>query len=228
MSRSVGDALIRRGTPKQKLIVIPNGVVTDRIDVPVSDAAIGEWKARIGWEPSRRTIGIVARPKDQEVVLRALLERVARRSGWCWPASTAKPAGPARNEVAAPHTVVCLPFTPEVRPLYDLLDLVLLPSESEGLSQALLEAMALGKPVIASASTGNLDLMTDGIDGRLVSPITPRAWADAIDDLLHRCRPCPTIWDQARRTAASTFSLDRTVSERTALSSPCSRLPGRG
>ena len=72
VSRAVGEALIRQGTPKRKLTVIPNGVVTERIDLPVSDIAIAEWKARIGWEPSRRTIGIVARPKDQDVVLRAL------------------------------------------------------------------------------------------------------------------------------------------------------------
>jgi hypothetical protein len=36
---------------------------------------------------------------------------------------------------------LALPFTPDVRPLYDLLEVVLLPSRSEGLSQSLLEAM---------------------------------------------------------------------------------------
>ena len=79
----------------------------------------------------------------------------------------------AGREVPERHAVVCLPFTPDVRPLYDLLDLVMLPSHSEGLSQAFLEAMALGKPVIASASTGNLDLVTDNQNGRLVPPRDP-------------------------------------------------------
>ena len=82
------------------------------------------------------------------------------------------------------HAVVCVPFTSQVRALYDLLELVLLPSHSEGLSQALLEAMALGKPVIASAATGNLEVMTDGLDGRLVDPTAPVAWARAIEALL--------------------------------------------
>src|SRR6185503_10381055 len=184
VSRAVGEALIRRGTPRRKLTVIPNGVVTERIDAPVTEAALDQWKKAIGWEPSRRTIGIVARPKDQAVVLRALeavrtpvrlvLAGVAPQS----------PLGQLASKVAAPHAVVCLPFTSEVRPLYDLLDLVLLPSHSEGLSQSLLEAMALGKPVIASAASGNLDLVTDGVDGRLVPPLVPIAWAATIEQLL--------------------------------------------
>ncbi|MEO8088660.1 MAG: glycosyltransferase family 4 protein, partial [Gemmatimonadales bacterium] len=136
VSRAVGEALIRRGTPERKLTVIPNGVVTARIDVPVSDTAIGEWKVRIGWEQGRRTIGIIARPKDQEVVLRALAEvRTPVRLVLAGVEPQSR-LGQLAGTVAAPHAVVCIPFISEVRPLYDLLDLVMLPSESEGLSQA--------------------------------------------------------------------------------------------
>jgi len=211
VSRAVGDALLRRGTPKRKLTVIPNGVVTARIDVPVSAAAMDEWKARIGWEPGRRTIGIVARPKDQEVVLRALRDvRTPVRLVLAGVDPQSR-LGRLAGSVAAPHPVVCIPFTPEVRPLYDLLDLVMLPSESEGLSQALLEAMALGKPVIASASTGNLDLIRDGVDGRLVPPQAPGAWAAAIDELLTDTELARCLGTAARRTARETFGLARTV-----------------
>ena len=217
VSRSVAEALVRRGTPRQKLSVIPNGVVLSRIDVTVGQSAIDEWKRRIGWEPVRRTIGIVARPKDQEVVLQALqsvrtpvllvLAGVEPRSR----------LGQSASAVTAPHAVVCIPFTPEVRPLYELLELVLLPSRSEGLSQALLEAMALGKPVIASASTGNLDLVTDGVDGRLVPPMEPTAWAAAIDELLTDAALARQLGTSARRTARESFGLERTVLSTTQL-----------
>jgi glycosyltransferase involved in cell wall biosynthesis len=211
VSRAVGEALIRRGTPRRKLTVIPNGVVTERIDTPVTEAALDQWKRAIGWEPSRRTIGIVARAKDQAVVLRALeavrtpvrlvLAGIAPQS----------PLGQLAGKVAAPHAVVCLPFTPEVRPLYDLLDLVLLPSHSEGLSQSLLEAMALGKPVIASAASGNLDLVTDGVDGRLVPPLVPMAWAATIEQLLADGGSAHRMGSAARHTARERFGLERTV-----------------
>jgi len=211
VSRAVGEALIRRGTPHWKLTIIPNGVVTERLDLPVSDAALDQWKARIGWESSRRTIGVLARPKDQEVVLRAL---PAVRTPVRLVLAGVEPQsrlGQLGDTVGGRHAVVCLPFTSEVRPLYDLLDLVMLPSHSEGLSQSLLEAMALGKPVIASAATGNLDLVTDGVDGRLVAPMASQAWAAAIDELLTDAALAGRLSAAARHTARDRFGLERTV-----------------
>ena len=211
VSRAVGEALVRRGIPRKKLAVIPNGVVTDRIDVPVTSAAVQEWKRRIGWNPGQRVIGVVARPKDQHVVLRALAEvRTPVRlvlAGVEPGSSLAKLAA----IVPDPHTVICLPFTSDVRPLYELLDLVLLPSRSEGLSQALLEGMALGRPVIASAATGNLEVVTDGVNGRLVAPLDARAWALAIEDLLTVPEQASRLAAAGRQTARVTFALEHTV-----------------
>jgi glycosyltransferase involved in cell wall biosynthesis len=215
VSPSVGESLLRRGTPRSKLVVIPNGLVTDRVDCPMPVTAIEDWRARISWEPWRRTIGIVARPKDQAVVIRALEHvRVPVRLVLAG-VDPASQLGRLGARVPERHAVVCLPFTADIRPLYELLELALLPSRSEGLSQALLEAMALGKPVIASASTGNRDLITDRIDGRLVPPMAPRMWAEAIEELLSDAKLARELGAAARRTARVTFALERTV-ERTA------------
>jgi glycosyltransferase involved in cell wall biosynthesis len=215
VSRSVGDALVRRGIPRRKLSVIPNGVVTSRLDVPIAPAELERWKARIAWAPSRRTIGIVARPKDQHVVLAAL--RVVRNPVRLVLAGVDPGSDLARlaSKVPPRHAVVCLPYSSDIRPLYDLLELVLLPSRSEGLSQGLLEAMALEKPVIASAATGNLDLITDGVDGRLVPPLQPGAWAHATDKVLESPELARRLAAAGSHTARVTFSLEHTV-ERTA------------
>lgn len=211
VSRAVGEALVRRGTPRKKLTVIPNGLVAERIDVPVTSAAVQQWKQRIGWNPGQRTIGVVARPKDQHVVLRALAQvRTPVRlvlAGVEPGSSLAKLAA----AVPEPHAVVCLPFTSDVRPLYELLELVLLPSRSEGLSQALLEGMALGKPVIASAATSNLEVVTDRVNGRLVAPLDARAWALAIEELLGVPEQASRLAAAARETARVTFALEHTV-----------------
>jgi glycosyltransferase involved in cell wall biosynthesis len=211
VSHAVGEALVRRGTSRAKLAVIPNGLVTERVDRPVTAAAIEEWRERIGWEPSRRTIGIVARPKDQAIVLRAL-EQVSIPVRLVL-AGVEPDRRLSRMVETAParHAVVCVPFTPQVRPLYDLLELVLLPSRSEGLSQALLEAMALGKAVIASAATGNLEVITDGADGRLVDPLAPASWARAIEVLLSQPAEAARLGTAARHTARVRYSLDRTI-----------------
>jgi glycosyltransferase involved in cell wall biosynthesis len=215
VSRAVAEALARRGTPRRKLSVIPNGVVTERIDRTVDPAEQDAWRRRIAWEPSRRTIGVVARPKDQQVLLRGL---DAVRTPVRLVLAGVDPdseLGRLAAGVTARHAIVCLPFSPDIRGLYDLLELVLLPSRSEGLSQGLLEAMALGKPVIASAATGNLDLITDGVDGRLVSPLRPEAWAAAVDELLTQPKLAGRLGAAGRHTARVTFSLEHTV-ERTA------------
>jgi glycosyltransferase involved in cell wall biosynthesis len=214
VSHAVGEALVRRGTRRSKLAIIPNGVVLDRIDVPISPVALEEWKGRIGWEASRRTIGVVARPKDQEVVIRALdLVNTPVRLvlAGVHPASA---LGLLSQGVPSRHAVICLPFTSDVRPLYELLELALLPSRMEGLSQALLEAMALGKPVIASAATGNLELLSDGQNGRLVPPREPAAWASAIEELLSDRIMAGRLGALARTTAREEFSMARTI-ERT-------------
>jgi glycosyltransferase involved in cell wall biosynthesis len=212
VSRAVGEALVQRGTPRRKLTVIPNGLVTERIDQPVSAEDLDDWRRRIAWDPYRRTIGIVSRPKDQEIVLRALkLVRTPVRLVLAGVDPTSQ-LGKAGGRVPDRHAVVCVPFRPDVRALYELLELVLLPSRSEGLSQALLEAMGLGKPVIASAATGNLEVVTDGVDGWLVRPLDPSAWAQAIDALLNDSALAARLAGAARGTARERFSLQHTIS----------------
>src|SRR3954447_6408130 len=214
VSRQVAEALRRRGTGRKKLVVIPNGLILSRVDGPVTTAQIDEWRDRIGWELSRPTLGIIARRKDQDVVIEALgqVSTPVRLVMVGLPPDARLTRLLAR--LPARHTAVLLPFTTEVRPLYELLTLVLLPSRMEGLSQSLLEAMALGKPVVASAAGGNLDLITDGTNGRLVPPRNSSAWAGVIEELLSNPAAAKRLGEAARYTARTEYTLERTV-ERT-------------
>ena len=214
VSSAVAEALIRRGTPRAKVVVVPNGLVSARVDLPVSDGDRDRWRQMIGWDAGHRTVGIVSRRKDQHVVLRAL-EHVAAPVRLVLAGLDSAGLAEAIARVPARHAVVCLPFSAEIRPLYDLLDLVLLPSRMEGFSQSLLEAMALGKVVVASAAGGNLDLVEDGVNGCLVPPLEATAWGAAIERLLADRELCARLGAAARRTAREVYPLDRTV-ERTA------------
>jgi glycosyltransferase involved in cell wall biosynthesis len=233
VSRAVAAGLERRGTPASKLVVVPNGLVTERVDAPVAREAVAAWRARIGWTHERRTIGIVARVKDQMVVLRAL-SRVRTPVRLVLAGLEADgPIARAAREVPPPHAAVVLPFSDDVRPLYDLLEAVLLPSRIEGLSQALLEAMALGKPVLASNAGGNSDLIASESDGLLIPPLDAAAWAAAIDRVLGDPDLAARLGGAARHTARETFSLDRTVTRtlavyRSVLGSPLARPPHAG
>src|SRR5262249_56746103 len=67
----------------------------------------------------------------------------------------------------------------DVRPVLAAMDVFVLPSRAEGMSNALLEAMAAGRPVVATAVGGNTEVVTDGETGLLVPPANPAAIARA-------------------------------------------------
>jgi glycosyltransferase involved in cell wall biosynthesis len=210
LSDAMVAPLVQTGLRRRLIEVIPNGVLLDRIDQPVSEAQRSDWRNRIGWRPDRRIAGIVARPKDQQVVLEALtlvqtpLHLVlAGLDG----AALTRPLPP----IPARHAVVRLPFDPAIRPLYDLLELVLHPSRRDALPQAVLEALALEKPVIASDATGNAEIVRHEVDGLLVPPDDPVAWAAAIDRLLGDPALAARLGASGRRRAREDFAFARTI-----------------
>ena len=92
----------------------------------------------------------------------------------------------------------------EVRDYLARITVACLSSLSEGLPNAILEYMAAGLPVVATAVGGNHELIVDGVNGRLVRDRTPEAFAAAITGLLQ---------DDARRAAMGRKGLERAQSE---------------
>ena len=73
-----------------------------------------------------------------------------------------------------------LGYRTDINRLCNSADVFILPSLQEGLSVALMEAMACAKPIIASKIRGNVDLIDDNIGGILVEPTDVAGFADAI------------------------------------------------
>jgi glycosyltransferase involved in cell wall biosynthesis len=81
------------------------------------------------------------------------------------------------------HYLGGVPYS-EVRPLLEASDIFVFPTYSEMMPRAVIEAMAAGKPVIASAVDGILDLIQDRKTGILVQPGDPAELADKICELI--------------------------------------------
>lgn len=92
-------------------------------------------------------------------------------------------------------------------------DLFVLPSHEEGLSLALLEAMAAGLPIVASDIPGNRLAIRSGNEGILVPPGDPATLADAIESALADPARAAVLGAAARRRAQADFSLDRMVDD---------------
>lgn len=90
-------------------------------------------------------------------------------------------------------------------------DLFVLPSLEEGMSLAVLEAMAAGLPVVATNIPANQAIVEENVSGRLVPPRDGERLAGAVIDLLADGPAAESLGQAARRQASERFSLDRTL-----------------
>lgn len=113
--------------------------------------------------------------------------------------------------------VVFLGRRDDTRELLAALDLTVLPSHSEGMSNVLLEAMAMARPIVATAVGGNPELLKHDVTGLLVPPREPAALAEAMTSLLLDRARAARLGREARRVAETRFSLREMVSRYEAL-----------
>jgi len=101
-------------------------------------------------------------------------------------------------------------FEPEVRDLLSISTALVHPSHSEGFGLAILEAMAVGLPVVATLCGGPEELIEDGVSGLLVPPQNPPALAAALRRVLVDPATARRL-GAAAATRARAFSLEATT-----------------
>jgi glycosyltransferase involved in cell wall biosynthesis len=213
---AVSSLLARRmaatiGFPVDRIRIIRNGVDLERF------GGIDRSEARrlLGLDPAALLVGTVGRlvpVKDHATLLHAVAHLASR--GLCCDVVIAG-EGPLRNATAAlagqlglGSRVQLLGHRPDVERVLAALDLFVLPSRSEGLSNTILEAMASRLPVVATRVGGAEELVDDGATGLLVPPAEPAALADALGRLLAAPARRQAMGAAARRRTEREFGLD--------------------
>ncbi len=112
--------------------------------------------------------------------------------------------------------VLCGPIR-QIPGLLKVCDVFYLPSRSEGLSNALLEAMACRLPCIANQVGGNPELIQSGRNGFLIPPDAPAIAADRILTLLRDRRLARRMGEEGRRMVEAHFTVQAMVRRMTAL-----------
>ena len=214
VSSAVARALARRWHPLARLRIVPNGIDLARVDAEPDDAEVAAARASLGDVGDRQVVAVISRRKDQDVLLAAL---PAVQTPVLLACVGIDADGGLRALAAAlpeRHRVAFIPFVSRPLAYYRIAAVAALPSRIEGLSQSLLEAMALGLPVVASDAGGNADLIRDGRTGLLVPPLDPAAWASALDRLLGAPEPAAGIAAAGRTLVRGEFTIER-AAERT-------------
>lgn len=104
----------------------------------------------------------------------------------------------------------------DVQRMMAAMDIITLPSCYEACSMAIIEAMAVGKPVVATRAGGNPELVQDGETGLLIER-TPEALADALISILDDAKRRKSMGEAAHLVAKARFSASIMVSQIEAL-----------
>ena len=129
------------------------------------------------------------------------------------------------QELGLAHSVHFFGSMNDVPEFLGRLEIAVLCSRSEGLSNALLEYMAAGRAVVATAVGGNVELIENGVHGLLVPPGDPVRLAAAIVRLLTDEALARRLGESARRRVEQRFSMEVKTRE---LQDFYRRLLGRG
>jgi glycosyltransferase involved in cell wall biosynthesis len=183
VSESVAAALRSAGV---EAVVIPNGVrVPDEVGPPAEPAEL-LYAGRLA--PEKNVDTLVEAVGDLNLVVAG--------------------DGPLRERV--PNALGSVPHA-EVERLLERATVVVAPCETEGFGLAAAEAMAFGRPVVAAAGGGLLDLVADGETGLLVPPRDAPALRAAVERLLADPQLRDRLGRAARASASRRFGWDGVI-----------------
>jgi len=222
------------GIRPDKVVQIYNGVAQDRFvpcTLPAGDTATSASVGRVAVKgmpagfcdaPGCRVLGTVGRlaaVKDQRTLLLALAELLdaspqQRDILRCILVGD----GPERQalqtliaELGLQHCVWMAGDRDDIPELLASMDVFVLPSLGEGISNTVLEAMASGLPVVATRVGGNPELVEDGVTGLLVPVGDVTALANALQTLIDDPAQCEQMAHAAVRRVQRDFDWERTV-----------------
>ena len=213
----------REWTSPKKIIIVYNGVQFNDNSINVDNNEINNIKKTLGIDSSNIVVGTLGafRPiKGQTFLVKAIAEVVKKYNN-----IVVLFVGSRDTDyfVEVEQLVKRFKLEKHVRfvghqeeaiKILSIFDIYICSSVSEGFSNAILEAMMAGKPVIASNSGGNSEVVVDNITGLLIPPCNPKAIANALEVLLMNSGKMKSMGVECRLLVSKKFMLKNMI-ERT-------------
>jgi glycosyltransferase involved in cell wall biosynthesis len=189
VSRQMWDAVSGDGFRPGQLRLLHNAIVIEKYRRTGQTGFLAQILGRPVEGPVLSCIGRLSAEKGQMdlieaiALVRAAGEHVSLVLAGDGPARSAIEARVRELQLSA--TVHFAGYVDQPHRVLEETDLSVLPSHTEGLPNAALEALAMNVPLLATNVGGTPEVVADGETGRLVEPRSPRALADGIIDFLH-------------------------------------------
>jgi glycosyltransferase involved in cell wall biosynthesis len=220
VSQEVCEAEIRHSrTDPSKVIVIPNGVQIEAF-TGVSQAKVEALGQELGIHPGAPVIGTVARFDEQKGHIYLLdatvkiLQQLPNTKVLLVGGGPLRPQMEDKAEaLGLSDSIIFAGIRYDIPEILALLDLFVLSSLWEGLPIAILEAMAAGRPIVATRVGGVPEAVVDGVTGLLVPPRDPVALADAVTRLLRRPGLCRQMGQAGQERASQYYSVESMVEQ---------------
>lgn len=204
-AQAAADRLGRERVAQRKIAVVPNGLDIER------------FTPRAVRLPVRR-VAMVAnlRPeKGHDVLIQAaaliLAEFSDARFELIGSGTEQRRLMALADERGVSHAVAFVGHSDAIPERLAAADAFVLPTRSDALPNAVLEAMAAGLPVVATAVGGIVEVIDDGVTGLLVPPGDPRALADALGRLMEDGELATRLGAAGRRHVLGHYSFERMV-----------------
>ena len=223
VSTAIREGIVNvAGIPREHIRVIHNGLDLQRLPRPnFTNPAAGP--THIWRTPVIGTLGHLSEKKGQRVFLQAVKLLMERGLDAEFVVLGDGPDRMALRNLADELNVTRrVTFTPQtVSGQLTQLDILVEPSLQEGLGVSVMQAMAMGVPVVANGVGGLYDLIEDGVTGVMVPAADPAALADAIWRLLNNPGERMEMAKQAREMIEKEFSAELVAQRLTAYYRDC-------
>jgi glycosyltransferase involved in cell wall biosynthesis len=212
----VGEILQKLGFPASKLVRIYNGISVKHLD----GSQRMHLKEELGLRNDAKLIGMVAnirQSKGYEYFIRAAKQVCAADPNVHFVAvgdidqELAQPLWSLLEELKLRDRVHFLGFREDVPEILEDLDVFVLSSTSEGFPLVLLEAMAAGKPVVATRCGGPQEVLSDTRTGYLVPVADAQELAARISELLAQPEHAAALGANARTRVQAEFSVEQMI-----------------